>query len=487
MVEAWKIVEPETPFVDGWHIKLICDCLEGVRRGEVDDLLVNIPPGAMKSLLCCVFFPCWVWTTSPETRWMFASYSAMLSTRDSLKRRTIMDSDWYQKNWAAKVTFKKDQNQKTQYENTASGWMFATSVGGAGLGSHPDYIIADDPHSTEQAESNDRRQHALDWWSGTIASRGVARGVKKIVIMQRLHEEDLSGYWLEHGNPMHVCLPMEFEVGRMTDTPYGGDPRKEPGELLWPQLMSADKVQKLKEMGPLKAAGQLQQRPAPREGSMFKLEWLSNLVDGHPAECTFVRYWDKAGTQDGGDYTVGLLMGRHEGLFYVIDVVRGQWSSGGRNAIIKATADADRTRYGHVQVWVEQEPGSGGKESAEITMRELSAYAIRSERVTGSKEDRADPFAAQCEFGNLRIVKGDWNGDYIAEMIHFPTGKHDDQVDASSGAYNKLHLGASRGINLDEMMIVTGQQERDYLRLKNKKKVRSIGPAIKPRHWADED
>lgn len=160
-----------------------------------------------------------------------------------------------------------------------------------------------------------------------------------------------------------------------------------------------------------------------------------------------VRYWDKAGTLN-GDYTCGVLMSTDSnGVFYVEDVVRGQWSALERENIIRQTAEMDRAKYGdgNVTIWQEQEPGSGGLESAQATTRNLAGHNVRTERVTGDKETRAMPFAAQCEALNVKLVAGDWNAAYLNELTSFPYGAHDDQVDSSSGAFNKLTGAAKVG------------------------------------------
>jgi len=174
------------------------------------------------------------------------------------------------------------------------------------------------------------------------------------------------------------------------------------------------------------------------QGDKFDRAWFE-IVRALPAGCIFIRYWDKAGTEGGGDYSAGVLMARApNGLYYIADVVRGQWSSARREAIIKQTAELDKQRYGNVQIWAEREGGSGGKESAENTIRNLAGFSIRTETVTGSKEVRADPFAAQAEVGNVKLLAGPWNADYLSELAAFPLGANDDQVDGSSGAFNKL-------------------------------------------------
>lgn len=492
MKQAWHIVEPDTDFVDGQHVRMLCEHLEAVFADTFKNLLINVPPGCMKSLLTCVFFPCWVWIHKPQSRWMCASFSDRLTTKASQARRDIFDSEWFQGNWGEKVTFSRDENKKTSYRNTLGGWMFSTSVGGGGLGEHPDFIIVDDPHKTKEAESSVQRESVLDWWTGTIASRGRTRGVRKIVIMQRLHEEDLSGHIVETGGYEHICLPMRYEPGRMGTTSIGGkDWRTKEGELLWPELFDAEKVdeteREMRARGPHVVAGQMQQRPVAREGGMFKLEWLSQFVDEIPPQCKMVRYWDKAGTQDGGDYTAGVLLARKKHDVYVVDVVRGQWSSGARNGIMRQTAELDRLNHGHVSIWTEQEPGSGGKESAEITVRELAGFAARYERSTGNKEDRAQPFAAACENGQVHIVRGDWNQEYIDELAVFPYGKHDDQVDGSSGAYNKLMLSGNRILDR-EIFDVTPEQELAYNRAVRRGEIEELPTGLEGfrGHWADD-
>ena len=150
--QAWPVVEA-TPFIDSWHIGALCEHLQAVTAGQIQKLLINIPPGAGKSLLACVFWPTWEWTNDPSLRWFFASYDARLSTRDSVKCRTLLGSRWYQSRCARQFRLTGDQNQKTYYETDQGGYRLATSVGGHGTGEHPDRIVCDDPHNVQQAES----------------------------------------------------------------------------------------------------------------------------------------------------------------------------------------------------------------------------------------------------------------------------------------------------------------------------------------------
>lgn len=209
------------------------------------------------------------------------------------------------------------------------------------------------------------------------------------------------------------------------------------GTATWEGQNLATCESQINDWGPTAFREEAQQEVNER-GDVFDRSWFE-IIRAIPVGCTFVRYWDKAGTEGGGDYSAGALIARApSGLYIVVDVVRGQWSAGKREAIIKQTAELDQQRFGRVAIWIEQEGGSGGKESAENTVRNLAGFTIRTERVTGSKEVRAEPMAAQSEVGNVKLLAGAWNADYLSELAAFPFGTNDDQVDASSGAFNKL-------------------------------------------------
>lgn len=272
-VGMWPVVEGGNLFQDNWHIELICEHLEGVVHGTVKNLLCNIPPGCSKSLVCSVAFPVWAWAVNPELRFLTASYGSELSTRDAVKSRVVIDSEWFQELWGDRVKLDRNQNQKTKYQNTRGGWRLSTSVGGRATGEHPDVVIVDDPHTAAEAASDAERQCGIDWFDFTLSTRGASRGVHKIVIMQRLHDKDLSGHIMAsqeyEEDWCHVCLPMRGEEFRYKST-IGKDPRKE-GELLWPGLFPEHTVRKLElTLGEYGAAGQLQQRPSPPGGGILR-------------------------------------------------------------------------------------------------------------------------------------------------------------------------------------------------------------------------
>lgn len=284
---AWPIVEgPIDRFKINWHIELHCEHLEAVYDKIVPNLLANVPPGSMKSILTSVCWPAWVWVRRPDARFFTASYGQDLATRDAVRTRALVESAWFAELWGNKVSIARNQNQKMRYETTSGGWRLATSVGGRGTGEHPDYKIIDDPHNVKEAESDAERQGALDWYDLTLSSRGASRDSQTVVIMQRLHEKDLAGHIMEKEEFKeeweHLCLPMRYEPNRYTST-IGKDPREESGEiLLWPKLFDEKKVKKLERaLGEYGAAGQLQQRPSLKGGGILKIKhfqlWPSNL------------------------------------------------------------------------------------------------------------------------------------------------------------------------------------------------------------------
>lgn len=447
--EAWHVLEPGQPYIHGWHVDAICEHLEAITDGDLNRLLINIPPGTMKSTLTSVFWPAWEWGPKglAHIRMIGASHEQGLAVRDTRKMRNLITSDWFQRLWPTALT--SDQNQKTFYENEATGWRQACAVASM-TGKRGDRVVWDDPHSVEAALSAAHRETALRVFQETLPTRLNNPDSSAIVIvMQRLHEADVSGFILEDDYGYeHLCLPMEFEPERRCTTSLGfTDPRTEDGELLFPQRFSRETVDRDKKvMGAMAVAGQFQQRPAPRGGGFFEWDKLE-VVESPPKKLRqTVRYWDKAGTDGGGDWTAGVKMATGaDGCFYVLDVIRDQVAASKRERIIRQTAEIDGLG---VHTWIEQEGGSGGKESAENTIRSLAGYSAFSERPTGEKSARATPLSTQIEAGNVKLVRGAWNKDFIDELKTFPVGKHDDQVDAASGALNKLAVPVKTGLVL---------------------------------------
>lgn len=409
----------------------------------------------MKSLAVSVFWPAWQWARNSKLRVITASYSSTITIDQNRKVRDLITSPWYQTLFPD-VKLVEDQNTKVRFNTSAGGWRIATSVGGALTGEHPDIIIIDDVITAEQAASDADRKAANTWFDRTVSTRGVARGVAIVVIAQRLHEEDLPGYLLAKEGWAHVCFPMRYEKCTCPNgeaTPEGlrcpmhkvnkkwapdpRDPRTTEGELLWPAVFTEEKVKQLElDLDEYGAAGQLQQRPAPGGGGLFKREHFK-FIDAAPKIARRVRGWDTAGSEGKGDYTRGVKMAEAAGLFYVESVVGAQLGPNDVDKLIFVTAELDGRSC---PVREEKEGGASGLAVIGARAKLLRGYDYQGVTVSGNKRVRAKPYRSQVEAGNVFLVRGDWNEAYISELCGFPTGKHDDQVDASSCAFNAVLL-----------------------------------------------
>ena len=438
--QAWAFADPST-YIHGWHIDAICEHLEAVTAGEIPRLLINVPPRHMKSLAISVFWPAWSWIHRPATRWLFASYAQSLSLRDSVRCRRVIESHWYQRNWGDRFALTTDQNTKIRFDNDQGGYRLATSVDGALTGEGGDRIVVDDPHNVREAESEAVRAATITWWDEAMSTRlsDVKTGAF-VIIMQRLHDVDLAGHILaKEQHWEHLCLPARYEA----DHPHrwAGDPRATSGEpLLWPERFDEQAIADLEvSLGSYAAAGQLQQRPTPREGAMFQRHWFAIAAEV-PAGARRVRYWDQAASAPAPgrdpDYTVGAKMALKDGVFYLEDVRRMRGTPSQVEALTRQTAELDGRE---VPIWIEEEPGSSGKNNTDHYQRRvLVGFTVRGNRETGAKQLRAEPMSAAAEAGNVKLVKADWNAAFLDEISVFPMGRHDDQVDAAGGAFNKL-------------------------------------------------
>jgi predicted phage terminase large subunit-like protein len=444
--QAWHVLEPATHLKWGWALDAICEHLEAITKGHLDRegrgarLVINVPPGSMKSLLVGVFWPAWEWGPCgfPSMRYLGTAHKQDLAVRDNLKCRRLIQSRWYQNRWA--ITLTGDQNAKTKFENSATGFREAMAFTSL-TGSRGRRLAIDDPHSVDDANSPTVLGTDVRTFREAVPSRIEDEHSAILLIMQRLNERDVSAVALELGYD-HLCIPMRFEVDRRCVTSIGwADPRKEAGELMFPERFSEAQVAELEmSLGSYAAAGQLQQRPAPREGGMFKRRWFE-IVDAAPAGLRCVRAWDLAGTVasvgNDPDWTVGVKIGRAADAFlYILDVVRFRGSPADVERTIRNTAEQDGK---DCSVRVPQDPGQAGKAQASALTRLLSGFIVSAVAPTGSKETRAMPFAAQCEAGNVRIVKAGWNEAFFDEIEVFPFGKHDDQVDAAADSFAVLH------------------------------------------------
>lgn len=443
--EAWHVLEPRATYTHGWHIDAICQHLEAVTAGRINRLLINVPPGSSKSLLVSVMWQAWEWGPRglASMRYLTTSFNDGPVKRDTRKCRDLMLSDWYRSLWPE---VELNRTGETSFSNTATGTREGVPFGSL-TSQRGDRLVIDDPHSTETAESSaDRLATTRKFREGAQNRLNDQEQSAIVVIMQRLHEEDVSGVIASVGMEyVHLMLPMEFEPERVCTTGIGfTDPRSVEGELLDPVRFPRDAVEKLKrDMGSYAYAGQYQQRPAPRSGGMFQRGDFE-IVDAVPAGGKRCRAWDFAASKEKPgkqpDWTVGLRMLYVGGTFYVEHVERGRWSPGEVEKKLKNTATQDGIA---VTIRMPQDPGAAGKADAETKVKLLVGYRSKVAPVSGEKATRAQPAAAQAEAGNVKLVRGSWNAAFLDEVCTFPSGQFDDQVDAFADALNELALGSS--------------------------------------------
>ena len=439
--QAWPTVEPGGRFVHGWHLEAIAEHLQAVSRGQIQRLVVNMPPRHMKSLAISVFWPCWEWTTRPGLKFMFTSYAQALSLRDSLKCRRLVASPWYQANWGQRVSFAGDQNCKHRYETTAAGFRLATSVGGLATGEGGDRVVADDPHSAAGALSSKRRVATLEWWDQVMSTRlnDPTTGAV-VIVMQRLHENDLSGHVLKQSGYVHLCLPAEYEGAKhfSTAAPKLGlhreDPRREPGAPLWPERFGREALDALKAaLGSYGAAGQLQQRPAPAAGGIFKREWWRFFREP-PRFTRVIQSWDTGFKKgEANAYSVGQTWGEAENGFYLLDQIRERLEYPELKRAVLAFYEKHRPAL----VLVEDK--ASGQSLVQDLKRGSALPLLGVAVAEGDKSLRAHTVSPLVEAGKVFLPEvAPWVSDFLDELSRFPNSAFADQTDALTQALHNI-------------------------------------------------
>ncbi|MEY2654296.1 MAG: hypothetical protein RLZZ524_1324 [Pseudomonadota bacterium] len=417
------------------HHRQICNALMRVFRGECTRLIINIPPRYSKTELAVIMFIAWCFGQVPDSEFIHVSYASPLAVANSAQVRSTLQHEAYAEIFPA---VRLDSDAKAHWTTSAGGVMYAVGAGGTitGFGAGKDRpgfggaIIIDDPHKADEARSDVVRKGVIDWFQNTLESRQNAPGrTPVILIMQRLHEQDLAGWLLDGNNGErweHINLPA------ITDE----------GEALWPEKHSLDDLRRMETASPYVFAGQYMQRPAPAEGGIFRPDMLQ-VVDALPAlPTTWVRGWDLASTT-GSDWTAGGRLGKlADGRFVIADMVHLRAGPDDRDAAIRNTAARDGPR---VRVSIPQDPGQAGKTQVLHLTRMLSGSTVHSSPETGDKVTRAEPFASQLNVGNVLMLRAPWNEALMNELRMFPNGRFDDQVDALSRAFAQLLS------NLDEV------------------------------------
>jgi len=448
----WPVLEPGRPFVDGLHIRLICDALEKVTRGEIARLLINLPPRHGKSNLVSILWPAWVWIDQPDRRWLTASYAQPLAERHSTDTRRLIESPRYQELFGHVYQLSSDVNQKARYENTHGGARIATSVGGGATGEGGDVLIIDDAHKIEDATSKTARETTIDAFTNTFSTRlNPGPGKAIVVVSQRLHQRDLPGHLIETGEYTHLCLPAEYDPNH----PYlhPDDPRTEPGQLLWPEMCGPAELERRKAtLGSFGAAGQLQQLPAPAGGAIFRRHWW-RWYDVMPARFEQIILSVDLSFEGGitSDYSVVQVWGKVEGDFYLLHQERERADFRQQITLIE-TAVAwveTETNYSHNPAVCIEKAANAAAIITTLRGRVRNLIPIQPE---GSKETRAVAISPTIEGGHVYIPGQPnaqasnydktrtplWVQQFVDETAAFPAAAHDDQVDAMTQAIRRL-------------------------------------------------
>lgn len=468
--EAWPIVEPAEPFIHGWHIDVVCEHLEAVSAGELRRLIINVPPRTMKSLTTCVFWPAWEWLRNPASRWLFASYAENFAHRDSLKMRRLIRSEGGRDDGTIfqRLGYKgvlsllsdepweltKDQDAKSRYDNTAAGMRLATGVRGQATGEGGDRIVVDDPISAKQARSEADRKFANTWWDETMSTRFNNARATAVIVMQRLHEQDLTGHLLEKGGWHHLCLPGEYEPSHpfmypaTAKLPSGrelpGDRRLEEGELLEPVRLGTDRLAELlRDLASYGYAGQIQQRPAPAEGGMFKRFWWQRW-ETLPAFERVIASWDMRfsdSQEAASSYVVGQVWGIHGANRFLLGQVRARL---GFTESLKAVEAVDA--WTRCSAKLVEDKANGPAVINALRNKIPGLIPVPPE---GGKTARAAAVEPTVEAKNVYLPETEFIpappgyeqtrvDEFIGEHAAFPNGAHDDQVDAMSQALTWL-------------------------------------------------
>jgi predicted phage terminase large subunit-like protein len=460
---AWPVIDP-APLVWSWHLDAICLHLQAVTEGRISQLLINIPPGHAKSLLVSVLWPAWVWARKPEWQSIFSSYELGLVTRDAVRSRDLINSEWYIQRFRKDWEFRDDQNLKKFFSNTKGGFRVGVSVG-SGTGYRGDALVVDDPLSADQANSKLERESANRWFFETMSSRfnDMENGTR-VVIMQRLHESDLSGEILRRKGYQHLCLPSEFnpKSRSITYTKDGSelwrDPRSTQGELLFPAKFTTSVLAKSKkDLGSYAFSGQHDQNPVPPKGGLIQRAWFNRrwLAPGERARPEFETQpliteesfdlWalvtDAAfkKTEDSDLVACGVFARRGPNLF-MVDLI---WERLTFTETLSAIQLLLR-RWPQVSEIAIEDKANG---SAVIEVLKKTVFGVVPIEPEGGKEARIAAASPAIEAGNLWLPQTDlWrrmDGEpitvesYIGEASAFPKAAHDDAIDMTAYAITR--------------------------------------------------
>lgn len=439
---AWHVLEPAAELKWGWALDAICMHLESVTNGQIKRLLMNVPPGSMKSLLTGVIWPAWEWGPRgmPEQRFVGTAHEETLAIRDNRKCRDLITSEWYQALWPIEMA--ADLNGKREFGNTKKGFRQARAFTSM-TGVRGDRVILDDPISADNANSPAALEEARLAFTETLPTRVNNSDSAIVVVMQRLNEKDVSGIIKEMDLPYtHLWIPMRFEPGRRCTTSIGWtDPRTKEGELMFPERFPEEDVAALeKVLGSYGTAGQLQQRPAPRGGGIIKESWFRYYTALPRLEFRTIHADTAQKTGEENDFSVFQCWGRSiTGEAVLIDQVRGKWEA--PELLVQARAfwhkhKADSAGGAALRAMMVEDKVSGTGLIQTLRREGVAILPVQRDKDKLSRGYDAAPF---IESGNVLLpIDAPWLSDYLAEAAAFPGGAHDDQLDPTFDAINTM-------------------------------------------------
>lgn len=446
---AWDVLEPQTDLLWNWHHDLICEYLTATALGQIKRLIINVAPRSTKSLLATVSFPDWIWTKRPSDRFLFGSYAETLATKHSLFRRNLIESDWYQAGWGDRFKLSGDLNKKTEFANDKTGQMKAAGIKGSITGEGGDYIIIDDPHNPRGAESDADREATLQnfdlAWSNRLNNKKTGR---IILIMQRLHHQDLTGHLIAKNLGYEVLkLPSVCEKKTIITFPISNrELIRRPGEFMHPDRDGHEELEQAKkDLGAYGFAGQHQQDPSPRSGGIIKRAWIKyykELPDNLEEKIIVADLTYK--DAKAADFTVIEVWGRKGSSMYLIDQIRDRMGFPAQVQAIKTMS----ARHPDAIAKIIEEAANG---AAVIQTLQGEMMGILPFKPQTGKDARLAAVSPIYEAGNVFYPDptiAPWVGTNIEEIVSFPTAAHDDTVDCASLAIMRLRETSSKRLEM---------------------------------------
>lgn len=458
-------------YTPGWHIDALAEHLQAVAEGQIKRLLINIPPGTSKSVVTCVLWPAWLWARDPSMRYIFSSYSEEFTKRDTRKAKELLTSNWY-RTLFPHVVLKSSPDTMMEHHTTAGGERHGASTQSGVTGKHVHGVVEDDPLKLQDAQSRRARDEAWNYHTQALGFRLLPEAGWRVVVMQRLHEDDPSGRILAANKAgdvgeqyEHLMLPMEFERARKCityirkpdaePTPLFEDPRKQEGELLWPARMGPIFVAEKKSpqgLGAYGYAGQAQQRPAPAAGGIIQRTWLRYYTDHPPiSEMVLEQSWDLIFSDDGpGSYVVGQVWGQHGANHYLLHQYRNRV-----DFVSTLHAVLAMTRAWPTAMRKKVEKKANG--AALLAVLGAKVPGMIPITPKGSKGARTLAVSPLFEAGNIWVPDkaqqpwvAEWEEEVVGMTPEGPSTGNDDQADCTTQYLaDKGVIGETQVFNLD--------------------------------------